>query len=138
MVKWSCKRAFIVSWQKVKSNPFCSNINKIRIILIKNDLLVSSHFCVMTAFSSFITSIWAHILSNVLQALVRELQNDVHLIRRQIRELKKMQKNRNACKTSTHKAQTLAASILNISRSDLEEILDTEDEAVRSLKYLLI
>ncbi|XP_069432731.1 centlein isoform X2 [Ovis canadensis] len=63
------------------------------------------------------------------KALVRELQNDVHLIRRQIRELKKMQKNRNACKTSTHKAQTLAASILNISRSDLEEILDTEDEA---------
>lgn len=92
----------------------------------------------MTALSSFITSIWAHILSNVLQALVRELQNDVHLIRRQIRELKKMQKNRNACKTSTHKAQTLAASILNISRSDLEEILDTEDEAVSSLKYLLI
>lgn len=39
-----------------------------------------------------------------------------------------MQKNREACKTSTHKAQTLAASILNISRSDLEEILDTEDE----------
>ena len=76
--------------------------------------------------------------SNMLQALVRELQNDVHLIGRQIRELKKMQKNRDACKTSTHKAQTLAASILNISRSDLEEILDTEDEAVRSFKYLLI
>ena len=76
--------------------------------------------------------------SNMLQALVRELQNDVHLIRRQIRELKKMQKNRDACKTSTHKAQTLAASILNISRLDLEEILDTEDEAVRSFKYLLI
>ncbi|XP_061281207.1 centlein isoform X5 [Bos javanicus] len=64
-----------------------------------------------------------------VKALVRELQNDVYLIRRQIRELKKMQKNRDACKTSTHKAQTLAASILNISRSDLEEILDTEDEA---------
>ncbi|XP_025137265.1 centlein isoform X4 [Bubalus bubalis] len=64
-----------------------------------------------------------------VKALVRELQNDIHLIRRQIRELKKMQKNRDACKTSTHKAQTLAASILNISRSDLEEILDTEDEA---------
>ncbi|XP_057576954.1 centlein isoform X2 [Hippopotamus amphibius kiboko] len=64
-----------------------------------------------------------------VKALVRELQNDVHSIRRQIRELKKMQKNRDACKTSTHKAQTLAASILNISRSDLEEILDTEDEA---------
>lgn len=40
-----------------------------------------------------------------------------------------MQKNKNACKTSTHKAQTLAASILNISQSDLEEIMDTEDEA---------
>nr|XP_030696525.1 centlein isoform X8 [Globicephala melas] len=63
-----------------------------------------------------------------VKALVRELQNDVHSIRRQIRELKKVQKNRDACKTSTHKAQTLAASILNISRSDLEEILDTEDE----------
>ncbi|XP_020918943.1 centlein isoform X4 [Sus scrofa] len=64
-----------------------------------------------------------------VKALVRELQNDVHSIRRQIRELKKMQKNKNACKTSTHKAQTLAASILNISQSDLEEIMDTEDEA---------
>ncbi|XP_060011091.1 centlein isoform X2 [Lagenorhynchus albirostris] len=63
-----------------------------------------------------------------VKALVRELQNDVHSIRRQIRELKKVQKNRDACKTSTRKAQTLAASILNISRSDLEEILDTEDE----------
>ncbi|XP_073907862.1 centlein isoform X12 [Castor canadensis] len=63
-----------------------------------------------------------------VKALVKELQNDVHVIRRKIRELKKMQTNRAACKTSTHKAQTLAASILNISRSDLEEILDTEDE----------
>ncbi|XP_004838518.1 centlein [Heterocephalus glaber] len=63
-----------------------------------------------------------------VKALVKELQNDVHVIRQKIRELKKMQKNREACKTSTHKAQTLAASILNISRSDLEEILDSEDE----------
>ncbi|XP_054112378.2 centlein isoform X2 [Callithrix jacchus] len=67
-----------------------------------------------------------------VKALARELQNDVHVVRRQIRELKKMKKNRDICKTSTHKAQTLAASILNISRSDLEEILDTEDEVVRS------
>uniref|UniRef100_A0A2K6MVN0 Centlein n=1 Tax=Rhinopithecus bieti TaxID=61621 RepID=A0A2K6MVN0_RHIBE len=63
-----------------------------------------------------------------VKALAKELQNDVHVVRRQIRELKKMKKNRDACKTSTRKAQTLAASILNISRSDLEEILDTEDE----------
>ncbi|XP_072877731.1 centlein isoform X6 [Chlorocebus sabaeus] len=63
-----------------------------------------------------------------VKALAKELQNDVHVVRRQIRELKKMKKNKDACKTSTHKAQTLAASILNISRSDLEEILDTEDE----------
>ncbi|XP_057640182.1 centlein isoform X5 [Chionomys nivalis] len=63
-----------------------------------------------------------------VKALVKELQSDVHRTRHQIRELKKMQRNRHACKTSTHKAQTLAASILNISRSDLEEILDTEDE----------
>nr|XP_012625148.1 centlein isoform X6 [Microcebus murinus] len=63
-----------------------------------------------------------------VKALVKELQNDVHVVRRQIRELKKMKKSRVACKTSTHKAQTLAASILNISQSDLEEILDTEDE----------
>lgn len=84
------------------------------------------------------TSIWAHSVSNVLQALVKELQNDVYEIRQQIRQRKKMQKNRDACRTSTHKAQTLAASILNISRSDLEEILDTEDEMVRSFKCLLI
>ncbi|XP_063465158.1 centlein isoform X5 [Symphalangus syndactylus] len=63
-----------------------------------------------------------------VKALAKELQNDVHVVRQQIRELKKTKKNRDACKTSTHKAQTLAASILNISRSDLEEILDTEDE----------
>ncbi|XP_036094430.1 centlein isoform X7 [Rousettus aegyptiacus] len=63
-----------------------------------------------------------------VKALVKELQIDVHVIRRQIREFKKMQRSKNACKISTHKAQTLAASILNISRSDLEEILDTEDE----------
>uniref|UniRef100_A0A673TPI6 Centlein n=1 Tax=Suricata suricatta TaxID=37032 RepID=A0A673TPI6_SURSU len=63
-----------------------------------------------------------------VKALVKELQNDVYEIRQQIREHKIMQKNRDACRTSTHKAQTLAASILNISRSDLEEILDTEDE----------
>ncbi|XP_059512577.1 centlein isoform X5 [Myotis daubentonii] len=62
------------------------------------------------------------------KALVKELQVDVHTIRRQIRELKRMQRKKDAHKTSTHKAQTLAASILNISRSDLEEILDTEDE----------
>lgn len=64
----------------------------------------------------------------MFQALVTELQNDVLVMRQKIRALKKLQKNREACKTSTHKAQTLAASILNISRSDLEEILDTEDE----------
>ncbi|XP_059512575.1 centlein isoform X3 [Myotis daubentonii] len=63
-----------------------------------------------------------------VKALVKELQVDVHTIRRQIRELKRMQRKKDAHKTSTHKAQTLAASILNISRSDLEEILDTEDE----------
>ncbi|XP_053512315.1 centlein isoform X2 [Artibeus jamaicensis] len=63
-----------------------------------------------------------------VKALVKELQIDVHTMRRQIRELKKMQRNKDAHKTSTHKAQTLAASILNISQSDLEEILDTEDE----------
>ncbi|XP_053428048.1 centlein isoform X1 [Nycticebus coucang] len=63
-----------------------------------------------------------------VKALVKELQSDVYVVRRRIKELKKMKKNRDACKTSTHKAQTLAASILNISQSDLEEIMDTEDE----------
>ncbi|XP_045696801.1 centlein isoform X2 [Phyllostomus hastatus] len=63
-----------------------------------------------------------------VKALVKELQTDVHTMRRQIREFKKMQRNKDAHKTSTHKAQTLAASILNISQADLEEILDTEDE----------
>uniref|UniRef100_A0A8C2VHZ3 Centlein n=2 Tax=Chinchilla lanigera TaxID=34839 RepID=A0A8C2VHZ3_CHILA len=63
-----------------------------------------------------------------VKALVKELQNDVRVIRQKIRELKKMQKNREASKASTRKAQSLAASILNISRSDLAELLDTEDE----------
>lgn len=92
----------------------------------------------MSDLSSFIISIWAHVLSNMLQALVKELQVDVHAIRQQIRELKRTQRNKDACKTSTRKAQTLAASILNISRSDLEEILDTEDELVRSFNYVPI
>ncbi|EFB25658.1 hypothetical protein PANDA_009547, partial [Ailuropoda melanoleuca] len=63
-----------------------------------------------------------------VKALVKELQSDVHEIRQQIKEFQKMRKNRDARKTSAHKVQTLAASILNISRSDLEEIMDTEDE----------
>ncbi|XP_063144451.1 centlein isoform X9 [Rattus norvegicus] len=63
-----------------------------------------------------------------VQALVNELQSDAHRTRQQVRELRQTQKSRHACKTSTHKAQTLAASILNISRSDLEEILHTGDE----------
>ncbi|XP_075416078.1 centlein isoform X3 [Tenrec ecaudatus] len=63
-----------------------------------------------------------------VKALAKEIQNDVLVLRRQIRELKKRQKSRAASKTSTHRAQTLAASILNISRSDLEEILDTGDD----------
>ncbi|XP_038625450.1 centlein [Tachyglossus aculeatus] len=63
-----------------------------------------------------------------VKALAQVLQSNIQEMRRRIRETKKMQYNRKLSKGSVRRAQSLAASILNISKTDLEEILDTEDE----------
>ncbi|KAM9137729.1 centlein isoform 2-T2 [Pangshura tecta] len=67
-----------------------------------------------------------------VKALTRELQRNVQELRMRIRHAKKIQEerecNRYLSKESVHRAQSLAASILNISKTDLVEMLDTEDD----------
>ncbi|XP_039400547.1 centlein isoform X1 [Mauremys reevesii] len=67
-----------------------------------------------------------------VKALTRELQRNVQELRMRIRHAKKIQEerecNRYLSKESVHRAQSLAASILNISKTDLAEMLDTEDD----------
>ncbi|XP_065262547.1 centlein [Emys orbicularis] len=67
-----------------------------------------------------------------VKALTRELQRNVQEMRMRIRHAKKIQEekecNRYLSKESVHRAQSLAASILNISKTDLAEMLDTEDD----------
>nr|XP_042706472.1 centlein isoform X3 [Chrysemys picta bellii] len=67
-----------------------------------------------------------------VKALTRELQRNVQEMRLRIRHAKKIQEekecNRYLSKESVHRAQSLAASILNISKTDLAEMLDTEDD----------
>ncbi|XP_019410626.1 PREDICTED: centlein isoform X3 [Crocodylus porosus] len=73
-----------------------------------------------------------------VKALTRELQRSVQEIRIRIRHSKKLREerecNKGLSKESVHRAQSLAASILNISKTDLEEILHTEgdEEAERA------
>ncbi|XP_030050087.1 centlein isoform X2 [Microcaecilia unicolor] len=64
-----------------------------------------------------------------VKALAKELQCDMSAIRLQIKQARKIKEdNKGLSKECVHKAQSLAASILNISKTDLEEILDTQDE----------
>uniref|UniRef100_A0A8C3TJC9 Centlein n=1 Tax=Chelydra serpentina TaxID=8475 RepID=A0A8C3TJC9_CHESE len=67
-----------------------------------------------------------------VKALTRELQRHVQEMRMRIRHAKKIREekecNRYLSKESVHRAQSLAASILNISKTDLAEMLDTEDD----------
>ncbi|XP_030422423.1 centlein isoform X4 [Gopherus evgoodei] len=66
-----------------------------------------------------------------VKALTKELQRNVQELRMRIRHAKKIQErecNRYLSKESVHRAQSLAASILNISKTDLAEMLDTEDD----------
>nr|XP_032657674.1 centlein isoform X4 [Chelonoidis abingdonii] len=67
-----------------------------------------------------------------VKALTKELQRNVQELRTRIRYAKKIQEekecNRYLSKESVHRAQSLAASILNISKTDLAEMLDTEDD----------
>ncbi|KAM7165650.1 centlein isoform 2-T2 [Macrochelys suwanniensis] len=67
-----------------------------------------------------------------VKALTRELQRHVQEMRMRIRHAKKIREekecSRYLSKESVHRAQSLAASILNISKTDLAEMLDTEDD----------
>ncbi|XP_067409229.1 centlein [Emydura macquarii macquarii] len=67
-----------------------------------------------------------------VKALTRELQRNVQEMRMRIRRAKRIQEekesNKYLSKESVHRAQSLAASILNISKTDLAEMLDTEDD----------
>ncbi|XP_064410129.1 centlein [Latimeria chalumnae] len=63
-----------------------------------------------------------------IKLVAKELQNCVQETRTQIRRTKKRQSSQGCLsKQSINRAQFLAASILNISQSDLEEILDAEE-----------
>uniref|UniRef100_H3B193 Centlein n=1 Tax=Latimeria chalumnae TaxID=7897 RepID=H3B193_LATCH len=64
----------------------------------------------------------------MVKLVAKELQNCVQETRTQIRRTKKRQSSQGCLsKQSINRAQFLAASILNISQSDLEEILDAEE-----------
>ncbi|XP_059580677.1 centlein isoform X6 [Alligator mississippiensis] len=73
-----------------------------------------------------------------VKALTRELQRSVQEIRIRIRHSKKLGEerecNKGLSKESVHRAHSLAASILNISKTELEEMLHTEgdEEAERA------
>uniref|UniRef100_A0A2D4G3H8 Centlein n=2 Tax=Micrurus corallinus TaxID=54390 RepID=A0A2D4G3H8_MICCO len=74
-----------------------------------------------------------------VKSLATELQHNVKEIRTRIRCTKKMQENKkcggNISRESVHRAQSLAASILNISKTDLDEILDVvNDEETEQMK----
>ncbi|XP_058887608.1 centlein [Acipenser ruthenus] len=64
-----------------------------------------------------------------VKALTRELHKDVQDTKTQIRKTKRKHSAPGGLsKESINRAQSIAASILNISQTDLEDILDTEDE----------
>ncbi|KAM5191702.1 centlein [Mantella aurantiaca] len=76
-----------------------------------------------------------------IKSLATELHKEVCEMRSHIRHAKLLQESGTGpSKHSVHKAQSLAASILNISHSDLSEILEVPDEeeienAKRSVEY---
>ncbi|KAM4706823.1 centlein [Discoglossus pictus] len=80
-------------------------------------------------------------LVTFVKHLAKELQKHICDIRSQIRQAKILNESSSGpSKESVHRAQSLAASILNISCTDLEEILDVQDEEEaanikRSLEY---
>ncbi|XP_066471260.1 centlein isoform X2 [Tiliqua scincoides] len=74
-----------------------------------------------------------------VKTLATELQCHVKELRTRIRCTKKVQQEKklssSISKASVHRAQNLAASILNISRTDLDDILDFEgDEELEQMK----
>jgi len=69
-----------------------------------------------------------------LQALTRELQHSVQQLRTKIKQAKKMEELRACKKSLSRESVQLAASILNVSTTDLEEILEVEDDEVSYFK----
>uniref|UniRef100_A0A6J0U1M6 Centlein isoform X5 n=1 Tax=Pogona vitticeps TaxID=103695 RepID=A0A6J0U1M6_9SAUR len=73
-----------------------------------------------------------------VKTLATELQHNVKEMRTHVRCIKKMQQNKGygdgVSRESVHRAQHLAASILNISKSDLDDILDVGDEETEQIK----
>ncbi|XP_020653185.3 centlein isoform X5 [Pogona vitticeps] len=73
-----------------------------------------------------------------VKTLATELQRNVKEMRTHVRCIKKMQQNKGygdgVSRESVHRAQHLAASILNISKSDLDDILDVGDEETEQIK----
>ncbi|XP_066460453.1 centlein [Eleutherodactylus coqui] len=76
-----------------------------------------------------------------VQSLAKDLQVDVCEMRNHVRQAKVSQESESRpSKESVHRAQSLAASILNISHSDLSDILEAPDEeeianVKRSVEY---
>ncbi|NXL48909.1 CNTLN protein, partial [Podilymbus podiceps] len=64
-----------------------------------------------------------------VKALTRELQHSVQELRTKIKQAKKMEEVRTRKKSLSQESVQLAASILNVSTTDLEEILEVEDDA---------
>ncbi|KFZ66436.1 Centlein [Podiceps cristatus] len=64
-----------------------------------------------------------------VKALTRELQHSVQELRTKIKQAKKMEAVRTRKKSLSQESVQLAASILNVSTTDLEEILEVEDDA---------
>lgn len=70
----------------------------------------------------------------IFQALTRELQHSIQELRTKIKQAKKMREV-SACKKGlSQESVQLAASILNVSTTDLEEILEVEDDEVSYFK----
>ncbi|XP_029860337.1 centlein isoform X3 [Aquila chrysaetos chrysaetos] len=63
-----------------------------------------------------------------VKALTRELQHSVQELRTKIKQAKKMGEVRACKKSLSQESVQLAASILNVSTTDLEEILEVEDD----------
>ncbi|NXC43769.1 CNTLN protein, partial [Penelope pileata] len=63
-----------------------------------------------------------------VKALTRELQHSVQELRIKIKQAKKMREARACKKGLSQESVQLAASILNVSTTDLEEILEVEDD----------
>lgn len=70
----------------------------------------------------------------VFQALTREIHHSIQELRIKVKQAKKMEEARACKKGLSQESVQLAASILNVSTMDLEEILEVEDDEVSYFK----